>query len=77
MAALAGVPIIPLGIRSSSHKNMAQSILQLMQKNHCVEISIGPELHFAIPEQGITEAWLSTSTQQLMGAIAPLCNKHV
>jgi 1-acyl-sn-glycerol-3-phosphate acyltransferase len=76
MAALAGVPIIPLGIQSSSKKNMAASILQMMQKNHCVEISIGPALSFSIPEHGVTEEWLKTSTHQLMGAIAPLCHKR-
>lgn len=76
MAALAGVPVIPVGITSTSQKNMAKSILQMMQKNHGVEIAIGSAVHFSVPNSGMTEEWLKTSTSQLMGAIAPLCHKR-
>lgn len=77
MAALAGVPIIPLGIRCPSYSSMTKSILQMMSKNHSVEISIGAPLFVTVPTEGITEEWLSTSTEKLMQAIAPLCHKSI
>ena len=77
IAALAGVPIIPLGIRASSGKNMAQSIMYLLAKNHPVDIAIGAPIYVALPPDGMTDEWLQQSTNSLMATIAPLCNKLI
>jgi len=75
MAALAGVPIVPVGIRCDSGKNMAQSMMYLMSRNHKVAISIGQSFTPQIPPGGITKEWLASQTAILMNTIAPLANK--
>jgi 1-acyl-sn-glycerol-3-phosphate acyltransferase len=77
MAALAGVPIIPVGIRCPSYASMTKSLLQMMSKNHSVELSIGAPLNITAPSEGMTETWLADSTHELMRAIAPLCHKQI
>lgn len=76
MAAIAQVPVIPLGIRCSAGKNMGQSIMYLMSKHHQVDIRFGPALQYSVSESDMNEAWLRSSTAQLMSAIAPLCHKR-
>lgn len=77
MAALANVPVVPLGISLPDGKTMRQSILNIMTTGREVTIRFGTPLHFALPAGGMTETWLTTETRRLMAAIAPLAGKHV
>lgn len=76
MALRADVPIIPLGITCSSGKNVAQSLLYLMSKNHAVRIRIGKPIRFSSPGE-VTGDFLTGATARVMRAIAPLCGKTV
>lgn len=77
MAALAEVPVVPVGITCSSERGMAQSIKQLMSSNYHVTITVGPPLTFVRPAGSFSDSWLHQETQRLMQAIAPLCGKKV
>lgn len=75
MAAEAGVPIIPVGIKASYGKNMGESISNLLSTAHRVTITFGPPISIQIPPEGITELWLREKTSYLMEVIAPLAEK--
>ncbi len=77
MAVGAGVPIVPLGLTCSYGRNVGQSLVNLMSKNHAVHIQIGKPLTVHIPPGGISSEWLDGETKRLMRAIAPLCHKSV
>lgn len=76
MAAEAGVPIVPAGITCDGGRNMGQSLQFLMSSNHQVTLRFGEPYSIVAPED-LTTDWLTQETEQLMRAIAPLCNKTV
>lgn len=77
MAAEAGVPIVPAGITCDAGRNMGQSLQYLFSSGHPVRLRFGAPLMCSTPSTGVTTEWLSSETERLMRAIAPLCNKHV
>jgi len=76
MAALAGVPVVPLGITCSAGKNVTQSWQFRRSKNHPVSLRFGQPLTFQPPPE-LSREWLEQETDKLMSAIAPLCNKTI
>ncbi len=76
MAMAAGVPVIPLGITCSYGRNVGQSLVNLMSKNHRVRIHIGKPLEFPSPD-GLSHELLHRQTERLMKSIATLCHKTV
>lgn len=76
MAATAGVPIVPVGITCDSGRNMGQSLQFLLSSAHPVRLRFGAPLRCSIPSSGISAEWLTTETERLMRAIAPLCDKQ-
>lgn len=77
MAALAGVPLVPLGITCSARPTMAQSLHRLLRGQDRVTLSFGQPLTVTPPVGGLTPDWLRQETERVMRAIAPLCGKTV
>ncbi len=77
IALAAGVPIVPLGLICSYGRNVGQSLVNLMSKNHQVKIRIGRPITTTAPSTGVTNVWLHQETARVMKAIAPLCNKSL
>jgi 1-acyl-sn-glycerol-3-phosphate acyltransferase len=77
MAALAGVPVIPVGIIAVSKPSMRDSIRRLRQPDQAVAINFGSPMFFSSPAGGLTGEWLKAETSRLMSAIAPLAGKRV
>lgn len=76
MAIQAGVPVLPVGITCSPGRNMAQSIQYFASKNHPVKLRIGRPL--ALPKKADpTTAELTSTTRQILAAMAPLCLKKL
>ncbi|MBI2984131.1 MAG: 1-acyl-sn-glycerol-3-phosphate acyltransferase [Candidatus Kerfeldbacteria bacterium] len=76
MALTAGVPIVPLGIACSAGKNVGQSLMYLMSKNHHVTIKIGRPIRLPAADQP-EDNDLRRYTHQVMHAIAPLAGKKI
>lgn len=77
MAALAGAPIVPLGITCSSQPTMAQSLHRLLRGQDRVRLSFGQPLIVTPPVGELTPDWLRQETERVMRAIMPLCGKTV
>ncbi len=77
MAALANVPIIPVGITYPSHRTMAQSFVSIVSRREKAKLMIGQPLWFSMPGREFTNDWLREETERLMKAIAPLAGKQI
>jgi 1-acyl-sn-glycerol-3-phosphate acyltransferase len=77
MASLAGVPVVPAGITCDAGRNMGQSLQFLLSSRHPVRLQFGAPIMFHRPDDAPESEWLEQSTEHLMRAIVPLCNKTV
>ncbi len=75
MAALAAVPVIPVGIRCTPHDTFRQAWRELSNPEYQVAISFGQPLTFTRSAETITHEWLKAETHRLMSAISPLAGK--
>lgn len=77
MAAMAEVPVVPVGIIADPGRTMKESIRFGLSGLHQVELHFGAPLTFTIPPGGISHDWLTNETARLMAALAPIAKKSI